>query len=153
MLLIPESNTYRELAAAVQQQLQAVGLGQVRIREVLRADILTQRQDFDLLLFDYAWGDYTALGIFLGPGPRNLLNYPGGDIASLVRKARTTADPHQRQQFVLQAQRAVLEQALWEPLLVRRITFAVDETCVRGERQSPGGELLFHDADTDLSRR
>ncbi|MDY7079195.1 MAG: ABC transporter substrate-binding protein [Chloroflexota bacterium] len=148
-LLIPESNTYRELAATVQQQLEVVGL-QIRIREVPRAEILTQRQDLDLLLFDYAWGDYTALGIFLGPGPRNLLNYPGGDVADLVWKARTTADPDQRQQFVLQAQRIVLEQALWQPLLVRRITFAVDGTCVRGERQSPYGELFFHDADTRL---
>jgi hypothetical protein len=39
-------------------------------------------------------------------------------------------------------------QALWQPLLVRRITFTVDGTCVQGERQSPEGELLFHDADT-----
>jgi hypothetical protein len=31
---------------------------------------------------------------------------------------------------------------------VRRITFAVDRTCMGGERQSPEGELLFHDADT-----
>lgn len=152
VLLIPESNTYRELAALVRQQLQSVGL-RVRVREVPRADILTQRQDFDLLLFDYAWSDYTALGIFLGPGPRNLLNYPGGDVASLVAQARATADAGQRRQLVLEAQRIVLEQALWQPLLVRRITFAVDGTCVRGERQSPEGELLFHDADTDLSRR
>jgi len=151
MLLTPESNTYRELAAAVQQQLAAVGL-QVRIREVPRRDILTRRQDFDLLLFDYAWGDYTALGIFLGPGPRNLLNYPGGDVAGLVRKARTTADHDQRRQFVLEAQRIVLEQALWQPLLVRRVTFAVDGTCVQDERQSPYGELFFHDADTRLYR-
>ena len=74
----------------------------------------------------------------------------GNDVADLVRKARTTADPDQRQQFVLEAQRSVLEDALWQPLLVRRITFAVDGTCVQGERQSPYGELLFHDADTRL---
>jgi peptide/nickel transport system substrate-binding protein len=148
VLLIPESNTYRELAAAVQQQLDAVGLSRVRVREVPRIDILIQRQDFDLLLFDYAWGDYRALGIFLGPGPRNLLNYPGGDVAGLVTQARATADAGQRQQLVLEAQRIVLEQALWQPLLVRRITFAVNGACVGGERQSPEGELLFHDADT-----
>jgi peptide/nickel transport system substrate-binding protein len=147
VLLIPESNTYRELAAAVQQQMEAIGL-RIRVREVPRADILTQRQDFDLLLFDYAWGDYRALGIFLGPGPRNLLNYPGGDVAGLVAQARATADAGQRRQRVLEAQRIVLEQALWQPLLVRRITFAVNGACVGGERQSPEGELLFHDADT-----
>jgi peptide/nickel transport system substrate-binding protein len=149
VLLIPESNTYRELVAVVQQQLQAVGLSQIRVREAPRADILTQRQDFDLLLFDYAWGDYTALGIFLGSGPRNLLNYSGGDIASLVARARTTEDLDLRQQFVLEAQRIVLEQALWQPLLVRQITFAVDGDCVAGERQHPLDEyLLYHDADT-----
>jgi peptide/nickel transport system substrate-binding protein len=153
VLLIPESKTYRELAATVQQQLEDVGLSRVRVREVPRADILTQRQDFDLLLFDYAWGDYRALSIFLGPGPRNLLNYPGGDVAGLVARARSTADPLQRQQLVLEAQRVVLEQALWQPLLVRRITFAVDGTCVQGERQSPYGQLLFHDADTNLLPR
>lgn len=56
VLLIPESNTYRELVAAVQQQLQAAGLRRIQVRETPQADILTQRQDFDLLLFDYAWG-------------------------------------------------------------------------------------------------
>ncbi len=147
VLLIPASDTYRDLAAAVQQQLAAIGLV-VRIREAPRADILAERQDFDLLLFDYAWNDYTALGIFLGPGPRNLLGYPGGDVSGLVAQARATADPDQRQELVLSAQRAVLEQAIWQPLLVRRITFAVDGACVQGELQSPEGELLFHDAST-----
>ena len=70
-----------------------------------------------------------------------------------MAQARATANPNLRQQIVLEAQRIVLEQALWQPLLVRRITFAVDRTCVQGERQSPEGELLFHDADTDLSHR
>ena len=70
--------------------------------------------------------------------------------AGLVAQARTTTDPARRRQFVLDAQRIVLEQALWQPLLVQRITFAVDGTCVQGERQSPYGELLFHDADTRL---
>jgi ABC-type transport system substrate-binding protein len=75
-------------------------------------------------------------------------NYPGGDVASLVRQARATADPEQRQEYVLEAQRVVLEQALWQPLLVRCITFAVDGACVEGERQSPHGQLLFHDGET-----
>ena len=148
VLLIPESNTYRELAAAVQQQLAAVGLTQVCIREALRTEVLALRQDFDLLLFDYAWNDYTILGILLGPGPRNLLNYASDDVAGLVAQARTTADLERRQQLVLDAQRAVLEQAIWQPLLVRRLTFAVDGTCVHGEQQSPAGALLFYNAQT-----
>jgi peptide/nickel transport system substrate-binding protein len=147
VLLYPESNTYRELVAVVQQQLEAIGLT-IRVREVPRVDILSERQDFDLLLFDYAWGDYTALSIFLGPGPRNLLNYPGDDVADLVAQARVTGDRNARQDLVLEAQRVVLEEVLWQPLLVRRLTFAVDGRCVQGERQSPVGELVFHDANT-----
>jgi peptide/nickel transport system substrate-binding protein len=147
-LLIPESATYRTLAVLVQQQLEAVGLGPVRVRETPRARLLAERQDFDLLLFDYAWADYSALSIFLGPGPRNLLNHAQGEIAGWIRQARATADPTLRQQLINQAQRAVLEQAIWQPLLTRRITFAVNGACVGGVQQSPYGELLFHDADT-----
>lgn len=147
ILLIPESNTYRELATVVGEQLEAIGL-KIRLRELPREDILTQRQDFDLLLFDYAWGDYTALSIFLGAGPRNLLNYASDDVASLVQQARTTAKREQRQELIRDAQQIVLEQALWQPLLVRQITFAVDTRCVQGTQQAITGELLFHDAET-----
>jgi len=38
-------------------------------------------------------------------------NYPGGDVVALVRKARTTADPERRQEFMLEEQRVVQEQA------------------------------------------
>lgn len=52
---------------------------------------------------------YTLLGIFLGPRPRNLLNYSGGDMTQLVRKARSTPDPDRHQELVLKAQRVVLD--------------------------------------------
>lgn len=71
-----------------------------------------------------------------------------GDVAALVCKARRSVDPDQRQQLVLDAQRMVLEQAIWQPLLVRRLTFAVDGACVHGEQQSPAGALLFYNAQT-----
>ncbi len=148
VLLIPASHTYRTLAADLQQQLAAVGLSRVRIREVPREDLLAQRQDFDLLLFDYAWSDYTALGIFLGPGPRNLLNYPGDDVATLIAQARVTADQKEQHAIILEAQAIVLREAIWHPLLIRQIVFAVDERCVSGERATPFGELIFWDART-----
>jgi peptide/nickel transport system substrate-binding protein len=147
VLLLPVSDTYHELGDLVRNQLEAVGL-KVQIREATRTEILTERQNFDLLLFDYAWSDYTALGIFLGPGPRNLLGYPGGDVSALIEEAHTLNDPAQRQQRVLEAQQIVLEQAIEHPLLLRRITIAVDGTCVRGERQVPAGQILFHDGKT-----
>jgi peptide/nickel transport system substrate-binding protein len=153
VLLIPESHTYRQLATVVRQQLKAVGISQIRVRAVSRADILTTRQDFDLLLFDYAWENYTALSVFLGPGPRNLLGYPQTDVVALVTQARATVDAIQRRQLVLDAQRMVFARALWQPLLIRRIMTAVDGRCVQGERQSPGQGLLFHDAVTALAWR
>ncbi len=151
VLLIPESRTYRDLAADIRQKLIAIGFSQIRIREIPREDLLTQRQDFDLLIFDYAWGDYTALGIFLGAGPRNLLNYPEDDVADLIALARMQADENARRDMILEAQKIVLSEAIWQPLLVRRIIFAVDGRCVSGERSTPSGELIFWDANTDFS--
>ncbi|MEM8536012.1 MAG: ABC transporter substrate-binding protein, partial [Chloroflexota bacterium] len=148
VLLIPESRTYRQLATIVQQQLSEVGIQQVRISEVPRSEILTTRQHFDLLLFDYAWESYTALSIFLGTGPRNLLNYPHQDITNYVNKARTTDDATLRQQYLYEAQRTVLEDVIWHPLILRHITTAVDSRCVTGERMAPDQVLVFHDAIT-----
>lgn len=152
-LLIPESVTYRELAAAIQEQLSHIGLRNIRIREIPRAELLSRRQDFDLLLFDYAWGDYTALSIFLGPGPRNLLNYPHDDIYTRVMRARATEDESQRQYLIAEAQKIVLQKAILQPLLIRQITFAVDSACVSGERQAPSGELIFWEAETTVPGR
>ncbi len=149
IVLIPESNTYRELALTIQQQLAQVGLHHVRIREIPRADILNTRQDFDLLLFDYAWSDYAALSIFLGPGPRNLLNYPYNDIHELIMQTRATEDATQQEQLIMDAQRIILEETIIQPLLIRKITFAVNQNCVVGAQQTPFGELIFWNATTN----
>jgi peptide/nickel transport system substrate-binding protein len=148
VLLVPESETYAELADLVAGQLAAVGFESVRVRAVPAAEIMRGRQDFDLLLSDYAWGDYTALAIFLGTGPRDPLNYPGGEVAELITRARSTADDAARRALVADAQRFVLTEVLWQPLLVRRLAIAVNADCVTGELPSPEGELLFHDART-----
>jgi peptide/nickel transport system substrate-binding protein len=149
VLMLPSgSQTYADLAALVVAQLAAAGWTHVRLRPVPRGEILDERQDFDLLLFDYSWGDYGALRFLFGPGTRNLLGYADDRIADLVTRARATADPDQRQALVLEAQRAILEPALWQPLLVRRITVAVDDRCVTGESQAPDGTLHFEAATT-----
>jgi len=155
ILLYPESNTYRDIAAEVKKQLQYIGLKNIRLKEVKRSSILNERQDFDLILFDYAWNHYVALEAFLGPGPRNLLNYPNSDISKRIMKALSVKSPERRDAYVQEAQRIVLEKAIWQPLLVRRLTIAVNRRCVRGVRQLPekaGGDLIFYDADTRVGR-
>lgn len=68
-----------------------------------------------------------------------------GDVAALVCKARRLR--RSRPAAATGVRRAVvLEQAIWQPLLVRRLTFAVDGACVHGEQQSPAGALLFYNA-------
>jgi peptide/nickel transport system substrate-binding protein len=147
-ILVPESRTYSAIAERLVEQLRRIGVTNVNQRTVSREDILTRRQDFDLLLFDYAWGDYTALAIFLGQGPRNLLGYAGGDLVELLSRAQRTADPVLRAELIATAQRSVLEQALWQPALVRRIVFAVNTQCVTGVTQGLFGELDFDAAST-----
>ncbi len=53
------------------------------------------------------------------------------------------ADENARRDMILEAQKIVLSEAIWQPLLVRRIIFAVDGRCVSGERSTPSGELIF----------
>ncbi len=149
VLLMPAgSHTYEDLASQVKSQLAAAGFTKVQLRTVPRGEILEERQDFDLLLFDYNWDDYGALRFLFGPGTRNLLGYAGGEIAELVTRARATANPGARQAQVLQAQRAILALALWQPLLVRQLTVAIDGRCVSGERPTADGNLHFADATT-----
>ena len=147
-LLIAEDSNYRELAQLILNDLTAVGLTNVQIRGVSRAAVLSERQNFDLLLFDYFWRDYTTLANFLGPTSHNLLNYPDDNIRELVRAARGTADPELRQALILQAQRLVLDKAIWEPLLFRKIIVGVESRCVTGQRQLKNGLLVFQDAET-----
>lgn len=147
-LVMPESNTYQQLGEVIQQQLQAIGLKNITIRSVPRSNILAERQDFDLLLFDYAWEDYTAFAAFLGPGPRNLLNYPHNNVATLTSQAASTSDAASRQDLISEAQKTILEEAIWHPLVIREITTAVNSRCVQGEFVSPDRELLWHDAKT-----
>lgn len=147
-LLIAEDSNYRELAQLILNDLAVVGLTNVQLREVSRAAMLSERQDFDFLLFDYVWRDYTTLANFLGPTSHNLLNYPDDDIRKLVRAAQGTADPELRQALIFQAQRLVLDKAIWEPLLFRNIILGVESRCVTGQRQLENGLLVFQDAET-----
>ncbi|MFZ2486865.1 MAG: hypothetical protein WAZ19_01985, partial [Anaerolineae bacterium] len=62
--------------------------------------------------------------------------------------SRAALDSDKRQGLINQAQRNVLQQAIWQPLLVRQLSFAVNSSCVTGGRQSIFGELLFQDAKT-----
>ena len=96
----------------------------------------------------YAWESYTALSIFLGIGPRNLLNYPRKDITHYVNKARKTDDSTLRQEYLYKAQQIILEDVIWHLIILRHITTAVDSWCVEGEHITPDQVLVFHDAIT-----
>lgn len=149
VILIPESDIYNELSALIVNQLRDIGFSNVRIRSVPRPDLLTIRQDYDLLLFDYAWGSYINMASFLGAGPRNLLNYPEDDVASLIQTARMTEDIEERNRLIREAQIQILSKVIYEPLIVRELTIAVNHTCVTKEVFTADGLLQFHDARTN----
>lgn len=149
VILIPESDIYDELAELITNQLRDIGFANVRIRSVSRPDLLTIRQDYDLLIFDYAWGSYIDMASFLGTGTRNLLSYPENDITSLVQTARMTEDIGERNRLIREAQVQILSKVIYEPLIVRELTIAINHTCVIGETFTRDGLLQFHDAQTD----
>ena len=142
-----DSPIHRRFAQEIQGQLHAVGID-VTVQAVPYAEIIAGRHAYDLLLFDYAWWDYTAVAAFLGPGPRNLLAYPESDAAELIFHALGTADAQARQDVLLQLQKLIADKVIWKPLVMRRLSVVVDGRCVQGEITTRFGELYFHTAAT-----
>ena len=149
IIMTPQSRTYAGLFDLIQNQLNSIGISNVSLRQVPQTEMLENRQEYDLLLYDYSWADYTGLGSFLSPGTtRNLLNYPLDDISLTVRTSILTRERDERAALIKHAQTQVLEQTVYAPLLWRKLTKGVNTKCVTGEIVDNYKRLLYHDAQT-----
>jgi peptide/nickel transport system substrate-binding protein len=148
-LLTTDSNTYNKIFTLLQSQFQAVGV-QVELRAVPTEQIaeITPTGEFDLLLYHYNWGAPDALKLFLGSdriGASNRVAYSNARVDSLVDASLTMLDNDpQRLRNLMEAQTIILQDAPWQPLLVRKRTIAVN-TNVVGFQLLPSGQIWFND--------
>jgi len=149
-LLTNTSNTYGKVFVFLQSQLKAVGI-EATIRTASGGEIaeITPTGEFDLLLYHYAWPYPSALSLFLSTdrvGGSNRVAYSNAAVDELLAQiALLIDDSPKKLTLLLDAQKIILQDAPWHPLLFNKRLTAINQR-VKGVRVHPSGGLLLHDA-------
>lgn len=150
VLLTTTSSTYEKIATLIQSQFRDIG-AQLSVKTVPASEIpdITPTGDFDLLLYHYSWGTPDALQLFLGTeriGASNRVAYSNLQVDESLRRAEEYSEQStEKRELLFAAQRQILQDAPWQPLLNRKIVTAVNSR-VQGIKLSRSGGLLWHDA-------
>jgi ABC-type transport system substrate-binding protein len=137
------------IATVLQSQLKAVGV-EVQIQQLESTAVMeaAANGEYDLLLWRYDWNDADVLNVYLGSdriGSTNRQFYQNEQVDELLNLGAHTLDETERQQYYLQAQQLILQDAVWQPLYT-----PLDYTVVRSTLDNvvlgPMGRLLLNDA-------
>lgn len=151
VLLTTDSSTYGKIFTVLQSEFESVGVD-LELRAVPTSELakLTAAGDFDLLLYHYSWPFPDALEKFLGTeriSTTNRVGYSNPAVDNLLAQAaQEPPDSPEKQALLVQAQQLILQDAPWQPLLVRKVVTAVNKR-VQGIKVHPNGGLLLHDAE------
>lgn len=149
-VLTTTSSTYEKIFVLLQAQLKAIGVD-VQLRPVSASEIaeITPTGEFDLLLYHYFWPYPSALELFLSSqrvGASNRVAYSNTKVDELLNlAAQLPNDSKEKEDVLVEAQSIILQDAPWQPLLVRKIVTAVNNR-VLGITVHPSDGLLYHDA-------
>lgn len=153
ILLTTTDNIYLDMATLIQTQFAELGVD-VEIQQNTRPEIseITPTGEFDLLLYDYNWPYPSALNLFLSTekiGTTNRVFYSNPDVDVLLAEvAALEADTTNEaiiEEKIIEAQRLIIQDAPWQPILARRVVSAVNVRVV-GEKMHETGTMLWHNA-------
>jgi peptide/nickel transport system substrate-binding protein len=150
-ILTTTNDTYGKIAVVLQDELRQIGVDSV-VQAVERSAIstITPTGEFDILLYEYSWGGPDALQIFLGAeriGATNRVAYSNPSVDEMVAQALSIPGVSpDKKQLLVEAQRQILRDAAWQPLLNRRYVVAVN-TRVDNATFTKNGSLLWHNAE------
>lgn len=151
VLLTTDSSTYGKIFTVLQSEFKAVGVD-IELRAVPTSELakLTAAGDFGLLLYHYNWPFPDALEKFLGTeriSTTNRVGYSNPVVDDLLTQAaQQPPDSPEKRALLVQAQQIILQDAPWQPLLVRKVVTAANNR-VYGIKVHPSGGLLLHDAE------
>jgi len=149
-LLTPTSSTYEKIFGLLQSQLADIGVS-VELRQASASEIaeITPTGDFDLLLYHYFWPYPSALELFLSSeriGASNRVAYSNSQVDDLLQRAsQLPNDSVEKEALLIEAQSLILQDAPWQPMLVRKVVTAVNSR-VADIKVHPSEGLLLHDA-------
>jgi peptide/nickel transport system substrate-binding protein len=149
-ILTPTSSTYEKIFGLLRSQFADIGVV-VELRQAAASEIaeITPTGEFDLLLYHYFWPYPSALDLFLSSeriGASNRVAYSNSQVDDLLQRAsQLPNDSSEKEALLIQAQSIILQDAAWQPLLVRKVVTAVNNR-VSGIKVHPSEGLLWHDA-------
>jgi peptide/nickel transport system substrate-binding protein len=149
-LLTTTSSTYNKVFTLLQSELRAIGVD-VSFRSVPTSEIsqITPTGEFDLLLYHYNWPYPSAIELFLSTervGASNRVAYSNAAVDLLLNQQAALPDNSaEKHALLFEAQKIILQDAPWQPLLVRKIVTAVNRR-VQGVKVHPREGILLNDA-------
>ena len=150
VLLTTTSSTYNKIFTLLQSELRAIGVD-VSFRSVPTSEIsqITPTGEFDLLLYHYNWPYPSAIELFLSTervGASNRVAYSNAAVDLLLNQQAALPDNSaEKHALLFEAQKIILQDAPWQPLLVRKIVTAVNRR-VQGVKVHPREGILLNDA-------
>ncbi len=149
-VLTTTSSTYEKIYGLLQSQFADIGVA-VELRPATPSEIaeITPTGDFDLLLYHYFWPYPNALDLFLSAdriGASNRVAYSNSEVDDLLKQAALLPnDSSEKEDLLVEAQSIILQDAPWQPLLVRKVVTAVNNRVI-DIKVHPSEGLLLHDA-------
>lgn len=146
------ATTRGQMVTLIQAQLRNVGI-ELEINQLELAALLdfTPAGDHDMILLGYVWGEPDALYLFLSSdriGTSNDAHYSSEELDELLRQGQQTLDTEQRLPIYHDAQKVIIEDLPWVPIIMPINKTAVN-TRVRDIKVFPTGGLLLNDAHID----
>ncbi len=149
-LLVQDRPATVAVASELARQLGELGMV-LEVKVVSAGDALARaaRGQFQLLLAGYQWGpDADVLHYFFHSSRRGATNrggYASADVDPLLEAARLEMDPRLRWSMYGRAQRFLLSDLPWVPLLAPALPVDFDPEAVPGLLVGPAGSLWLHD--------
>ena len=143
------SETFGKVATLLQAQYRAVGINvQIKPMESAALNAFTPTRQHDLFMNSYNWNEPDMFTVFLSCErlqSGNRAQYCNQDLEKLIVAGRSEMDQTKRMKIYFDAQKFVMEQAVWQPLY-NTITKFVVSAKVKDVKQDAEGDTLFHDA-------
>lgn len=139
------------IATLLESQLRAIGVElDIQQMEVAGATEAANKGEHDLLLWRYDWTDPDALAMWfasdrIGAGNRSFYSNP--EVDALLKQAKSELDQAKRIPLYIEAQKLILQDAVWQPLATPLSKVAV-RSSVQNLHVGSLGRLLFNDVTT-----
>ncbi len=137
------------IATVLQSQMKALGVPvEISTLDSTAAQDAATQGNYDVILWRYDWNDADVLRIYLSSsriGRTNRSFYSNPEVDDLLERAAREMDDAARSELYTEAQRLILQDAVWQPLYTPKDYIAIRKN-VTGVIMGSMGRMLLNDA-------